>query len=61
MASFGGEGFDALAASDADLDVAGDLVGQVVFADSVLECRAEQGVQVDDGQRGQVTLTTVDW
>lgn len=33
----GGEGFDALAASGADLDVAGDVPGEVVFADGVLE------------------------
>jgi hypothetical protein len=49
----GGEGFEAAGAGCPDADVAGDVAGDFLLADSVLQGRLEHGVDVGQGQRGE--------
>jgi len=50
---FGGEGFEAAGSGCAHADVAGDVAGDLLFADGVLQGGFEDGVDVGQGQRGK--------
>ncbi len=48
-----GQGFEAAGAGCAHADVAGDVAGNLLFADGVLQGGLEHGVDVGEGQNGQ--------
>jgi hypothetical protein len=52
----GGERLEAAGAGGADLNVAGDVAGDLFFEDGVFEGGFEDGVDVVEGQRGQQAL-----